>query len=226
MIKLSITFDDSLLSTYKNAFPLMKDTGIPGNIAVVTGFVGSESGRYYTWDHIQEMADAGWEIVSHSQTHDMWDLDEEKVKCEVIEAKNILNNKGYPAEIFIPPGGPWLQKQRHNFIQGTAFSKAVMKTYAGCLIGANFKVTPPDNFHIFERFGCECYDDETLNKTPQQIRDHIDTCLEDDTWCHLGWHDVSGKNIETFGLTIDYLKPYLKSGKMEGATISRMLGIL
>ena len=84
---LAVTFDDSLRSVYDLAFPLLRQLGIPGTVYVPTGFVGA--GEPVGWpgvdgwlagshahellpmeiSHLEELADAGWEIGAHTHTH-------------------------------------------------------------------------------------------------------------------------------------------------------------
>ena len=64
---LVITFDDGQLSVYENAYPIMRDLGFVGTVYIVSSWVGS--GFLMDIAEIQELADQGWSIGSHSNSH-------------------------------------------------------------------------------------------------------------------------------------------------------------
>lgn len=84
---LSVTFDDAYSSVIEHAFPILSSLGLPGTVFVVTDFV--DRGRPLAWpgiDHwcggahdaelrglswrqLEDVAEAGWEVGSHSATH-------------------------------------------------------------------------------------------------------------------------------------------------------------
>jgi len=65
----SLTFDDGLAGAYDSAFPVLKKYGAPGVAGIITGRVDPANDDYMTWDQIHELAEAGWEIASHSVNH-------------------------------------------------------------------------------------------------------------------------------------------------------------
>lgn len=83
----AITFDDAYRSVHAAAFPLMSALGVPGTVFVPTALVGTEApmswpgidewlgGPYeselvgMSWDEIAALADARWEVGSHTRTH-------------------------------------------------------------------------------------------------------------------------------------------------------------
>ncbi len=84
---LVVTFDDSYRSVYRLAFPVLSRLGIPATVFVPTAYVGAEEPRAWpgmdrwlgtphadelvpmNWKELAELADAGWEIGSHTCTH-------------------------------------------------------------------------------------------------------------------------------------------------------------
>jgi peptidoglycan/xylan/chitin deacetylase (PgdA/CDA1 family) len=62
-----ITFDDGNLDVYQNAFPIMHELGFIGTTYIVANRLQSK--YFVDVEQIQEMADDGWEIGSHSMTH-------------------------------------------------------------------------------------------------------------------------------------------------------------
>lgn len=84
---LAVTFDDGYRSVFELAFPIMRAAGIPGTVFVPTGLIGMEQPMTWpgvdqwlgtpfagelagmSWEQLGELADAGWEIGSHSRRH-------------------------------------------------------------------------------------------------------------------------------------------------------------
>lgn len=83
----AITFDDGFCSVAERAFPILARYELPATIFVVTDFVGGTAplawsgidrwreGRFrselapVSWPQLRRLADAGWEIGSHTCTH-------------------------------------------------------------------------------------------------------------------------------------------------------------
>jgi peptidoglycan/xylan/chitin deacetylase (PgdA/CDA1 family) len=85
-LTLVVTFDDAFLSVLTLAFPILKELGLPGTVFAVTDFEQSSKplawegikqwqGAYddelrgMSWQQLRMLADAGWEIGSHTLTH-------------------------------------------------------------------------------------------------------------------------------------------------------------
>lgn len=82
-----VTFDDGFRSVLDLAFPVLSDLGLPATLFVVTDQVGLKkppgwSGvdhwlegphrselEMLAWDELRRLADAGWEIGSHTRSH-------------------------------------------------------------------------------------------------------------------------------------------------------------
>lgn len=82
-----VTFDDAFKSVIELAYPVLSAIGLPGTVFLPTKFVGqdepmswdgieqwtgtadSKELRPMSWDDVRFLAEAGWEVGSHSQTH-------------------------------------------------------------------------------------------------------------------------------------------------------------
>ncbi|MDY0743297.1 polysaccharide deacetylase family protein [Paucibacter sp. R3-3] len=63
-----ITIDDGYESSYRHAFPLLRQHGFPATVFVYTDFIGSADAL--NWAQMQEMAESGLiDIQAHSKTH-------------------------------------------------------------------------------------------------------------------------------------------------------------
>lgn len=83
----AITFDDAFRSVWELARPVLARLGWPGTVFAPTAFIGSEAPMAWpgiehwiggphepelvpmSWEELGELADAGWEVGSHSRTH-------------------------------------------------------------------------------------------------------------------------------------------------------------
>lgn len=107
-----ISFDDSWGSQYTNAFPVMKKYGFTGVLYTVVAYIGQASGlstdpSYLTIDQLKEMAAAGWEIGSHTMTHqNLTAMNDDQVRYEVVDSRKALEAQlGLPILTFSYPFG-------------------------------------------------------------------------------------------------------------------------
>lgn len=122
MKKISLTFDDGLLNTYEVAYPILRELGVKATLFVVsgvfTGEVGTEQIRpadkspLMNVEQVRELANAGWEIGSHSHTHRVFNtLGHAQVENELVHSRNLLRFKyGFDVTSFAFPAG---HKQYH-----------------------------------------------------------------------------------------------------------------
>lgn len=64
-----LTFDDGYDDNYGHAFPLLKRFGFTGTFFIVTQKPDVRSDIYMTWEQINQLAEHGMEIGSHTVTH-------------------------------------------------------------------------------------------------------------------------------------------------------------
>src|SRR2546425_309694 len=83
----AVTFDDGFRSVFEHGFPVLARLGVPASIFVVTDLLGDRRPMAWpgidrwlrgpdtaeltpvSWGELRQLADAGWEIGSHSCTH-------------------------------------------------------------------------------------------------------------------------------------------------------------
>ena len=66
---IGLTIDDGYLSVYAEAFPRLRDAGLPFTVFVSTDPVDRKFSGFMTWDQIREMRDNGVTIGAHTSTH-------------------------------------------------------------------------------------------------------------------------------------------------------------
>lgn len=69
MIKVSLSFDDSVNSVYNVAYPILKEEGLPFTINVITDNIEKGIPMYMTVSQLTELHEYGAEIACHGHTH-------------------------------------------------------------------------------------------------------------------------------------------------------------
>lgn len=100
-----ITFDDSNLDNYNIAFPIMQKYGFTGVVYIVGRYLGAEN--FINVEQAKEMANAGWEIGSHSMNHvDLSTITSDERWYEIHGSREFLEKEiGIPILTFAYPFG-------------------------------------------------------------------------------------------------------------------------
>jgi peptidoglycan/xylan/chitin deacetylase (PgdA/CDA1 family) len=104
---LAVTFDDAYASVLDLAFPVLERLGLPGTVYVPTAWAGSDRPmswpgidqwtggpwedelRPLSWDQIRHLAEAGWEVGSHTRTHPLLTrLDDARLAGELADSRH------------------------------------------------------------------------------------------------------------------------------------------
>lgn len=65
--RLALVFDDGYAEDYEEIYPVLRDRGVPASLAIVPSWLGEEG--YLTAERLDELVDAGWEVVAHGRRH-------------------------------------------------------------------------------------------------------------------------------------------------------------
>jgi peptidoglycan/xylan/chitin deacetylase (PgdA/CDA1 family) len=115
--RVALTFDDAFDGVYQNAFPLLRRFGFTACLFVVTGYVGKESKwdygwgrnkrRHLGWEEIREMAQAGFEVGSHTVNHpDLTRIPRKFVEYELGASKQTIEDRlGQTVDLLSYPFG-------------------------------------------------------------------------------------------------------------------------
>lgn len=106
---ITITFDDGWEDTHTNAFPVLRELGLAGNVAVNPDAVDGGWATYMTLGQLKDLHAAGWNIVSHSLSHrDLTTLADAELHRELRDSKAWIERNGFgPATTFIVPFHSW-----------------------------------------------------------------------------------------------------------------------
>ena len=98
-------FDDAWMSQYTNGFPILEKHGFKGALAVPTELIKYEG--YIKWWQIKKLQFNGWEINSHSVSHecDQEIMTYEKLEFELRYSKIEIMSQGLLADNYVVPCG-------------------------------------------------------------------------------------------------------------------------
>jgi peptidoglycan/xylan/chitin deacetylase (PgdA/CDA1 family) len=105
----AVTFDDAYRSVLERAFPILSGLGLPGTVFVPTDFAGAGAPMSWpgidqwvgsahepelaplSWDELKTLADAGWEIGSHTSSHAyLTRLSDEELERELADSRRLI----------------------------------------------------------------------------------------------------------------------------------------
>jgi peptidoglycan/xylan/chitin deacetylase (PgdA/CDA1 family) len=121
---MAVTFDDAYRSVITGAFPILTRLGIPATVFACTAFVGTErpmavgvdrwvGGPHeheligMSWNELETLASAGWEIGSHTRSHALLrELDDASLAAELRESREQCEQRlGRPCRSLSYPRG-------------------------------------------------------------------------------------------------------------------------
>jgi peptidoglycan/xylan/chitin deacetylase (PgdA/CDA1 family) len=102
-----LTFDDGYIDHYITVFPALSSFGFTGTFFIITGRADAHDPRYMTWEQIQEMAQAGMSMESHTKTHsDLQNRDRDSLVYELQGSfESLQYYTGRSSRIFAYPAG-------------------------------------------------------------------------------------------------------------------------
>ncbi len=102
----AVTFDDAYASVFERALPILARLGVPATVFAPTGFMSARQQLSWPgidhwastphagelesmdWDDLRTLAEHGWEIGSHTQSHPHLDeLDDRELTTELVDSR-------------------------------------------------------------------------------------------------------------------------------------------
>jgi hypothetical protein len=174
-------FDDAWLSQYELAVPVLEPRGYKASLAVPTKSIGNYN--YMTWNHVQHLQTIGWEITSHSRSHncDVTKLSVDDLISETYGARADLVEQGFVTTVYVTPCSSDSQ-ELINYIK---------KFYLGLRTGEGGINPVPviDQYHILA-YGL------TSDTTISSIRSWIKNTEESKGWLILMFHQIDDSGEE------------------------------
>lgn len=120
-----LTFDDGFLDTYTTAMPLMAERGYAGIVFVLPRHLESGAAlewpevageakrrpqlmRSLDWGMAEQLAEAGWEIGSHTLTHArLTTLSDAALRQELLDSRRLIADRLGRCDLLAYPFGAW-----------------------------------------------------------------------------------------------------------------------
>jgi peptidoglycan/xylan/chitin deacetylase (PgdA/CDA1 family) len=149
---LVMTFDDGFKSVYHEAYPVLREMGLPATVFLVPEYCGRSNqwpgqprripaSELLDWKEIKEMSEHGIDFGAHTLTHrDLSQLPFDEAVREIRESKLILENRlGRPVRFFAYPYG-----------KGTAAIRSIVgrEFAAACSTELGFVTPQSDAFFL------------------------------------------------------------------------------
>ncbi|MCX7928640.1 MAG: polysaccharide deacetylase family protein [Patescibacteria group bacterium] len=166
-------FDDGEATTYSVAYPILKSKNWPGVIGVVTNFVGNSG--FMRRVQLTELQNNGWEIVSHSISHnDLTTMTNSRAQKEIALSKERLTSWGFRVNSFAFPYGAY----NANLL---AFGSSIYASMRPYEIGDNPKGSWPYQIRVRSI---------TNTTTPQQVKKWAEESKTKGTWNIFTFHSL------------------------------------
>lgn len=209
----SLWFDDGDRSQYENAFAIMKNAGLTGDIALITG--RSEDGNHLTISEIHDLVNNGWEVTNHTHNHkNLTTLSQDEIDYEVSTGRDFLKINGSPigAEYAVIP-----------FDSRTQRVVTAINKYAKIARNNDDHMNTMPVIDPYTLGSFEVQQEVTL----AQVKAKIDKAISDKTWLILLFHIIDDNDqqyhwlTENFSEVIDYLVS--KSDQIKVVNVSNAL---
>lgn len=202
--KITFHFDDGHFSHYNEAFPVFRELGVPGCLALL-----ARPDFRMGFDRALEMQEAGWEILCHSVNHIHMNtpLPDDIAYTEIVESRRILEEAGFRIRTYITPMSV-CDKSLRPLLEANYDSAFTCYTNSAKEPVENLVISRPVNRFELHRAGMS-------GKSLAELCAFVDYVVEHDAWIVFYEHDLGdGKNI-----TADMLRELILYCKSRGAAI-------
>lgn len=180
----TLWFDDAWLSQYMVAYPLIKENGFVGTIAVTTSAIGNKD--YLNWAQLRILQENGWQITNHTHLHDcsIKNWGEEDVSKEIKTSTEILWKNKFASDILVTPCG----------VDSPVLRRQALKNFLGYRT-VNPGFNDLNNLDFFE-LKVKNIDNNTKIS---EIKDWISFARDSNSWLILVFHKIDETTANTEG---------------------------
>lgn len=216
-----ITFvdDDGYKSFITSGYKKLYDAyGVKATIGIITSLVGTTD-YYMSLDVLKGLKKEGFDIVSHSKTHDKVifqnpnsSISNSLVESEFLDSKEFMIDNGFNSDVLLYPyGGFGSERLRYKSIARKYYKYAFASTNDVPL----YNSSPLDNMFV-NRYNLDKTQDFTSTVKPI-----IDSCIANNGWLVFFTHSYNNDQI-----SVDYVKnvlDYVKSLNLTVLPINKAL---
>ncbi len=203
----SISFDDASHTVFDAGLPILESQGIPASFYFISSYLTD------SWaQKLNHMQDLGWEIGSHSATHqDLTTLSTAEVIHEIVQSKSDLEAAGLNIDGFAYPYGAG---HKNNVV-----SREVKKYYQyarSTSTGYNFPVITQYDLIVQV---------QTASTSLELMKSWVNSAIKQNEWLIVELHtiDTSG---DPYSITPDalselaaYIRNQVDAGKISAVTV-------
>lgn len=195
----TLWFDDAWKSQYEKGLKILDEEKVRGAVAVPTGMIGY--GAYMTWDQLRQMQARGWEVTSHSVSHDCEYI--EKNHFEILEeltlSQKTLQLEGLENRQYVTPCGA-----KSDYVVN--LSKRYYRSFRTVEEGVNLlPLTDPYSLKVI---GVE------KDKSIEEVKRWITEAKNKKAWLIFMFHKV-GDNKAYYSVKEELLKSIIRHVKKE-----------
>jgi len=200
---ITLWFDDGWLSQYTVASPMLDEFGLKAALAVPTHLIGFDA--YMGWAQVRRLQSKGWEITSHTRTHDctMYQASEKTLESELAGAQSDLKQMGLRSDNFVSPCGVSSPLMK-------SIAEKYYTSYRGSETGFNdIPVTVPFNLTVQAV-------ENTV--TVDNVISWIQTAKDQHKWLILMFHQIDGSHSK-YSITPKMLNSILQEVQKSGVPV-------
>lgn len=167
---LVLSFDDGYTDFYENAFPILKELGLPANQNLIVKYTDESQPGYMNWTQVKELYDSGLvELGCH--TYDKHHLVNEKAMLATASEQEVVSDLEKASESFMRNLGfspdilAWPYGERPGSISDEKLRELGLKFCLNTKSGVNFR---PVKFMDLKRFAALDFE------TPEKLGDIIE----------------------------------------------------
>lgn len=198
-----LTFDDGWRTAHSVALPALSAAGLEASVAVIVSHVGWPA--FLDRSHLQDLHDAGWAFVSHTETHaNLPTLTDQELENELAGPRQwLMDEELRMGDAFIVPFHDWGERER----------TAVRRHYAAAR-GATVDATHPEVVALWrpdDPYGITALDASAMLRSADGRADilrRVDEAIEQGMLLDLMFHDIPPEDVEDFQVLVDDLAPY------------------
>lgn len=209
----TVTFDDGFNTTYDNAYPVLREFGLRGNVAVNSQPVDEGWTDYMTLAQIRELHAAGWSVVNHTVSHpDLTMVTDAELARQIRDNKLWIERNGFRgSNVFVVPFHAWGAREL-----------AVARQYSSYARGYTVYQSDPAGFMQSyplpqDRYGLTGFEPEFAPYTTaagrEQTRALVERAVRENKFVDIFFHKIPTENVPAFRELMKLLQPYVANIK-------------
>jgi peptidoglycan/xylan/chitin deacetylase (PgdA/CDA1 family) len=214
---ITLWFDDAWLSQFTTAAPMMEKFGFKGALAIALKFICKP--YFMTWGEARTLQSKGWEITSHSVTHNcnLSYYNAQTIQKELLESKQAIMAQGLRADQFVMPCG---------YDRGDiARYAAVHHPYPSIVAAAakyysSYRTTSSDQINplpALDRYNLYGYEPDNAT-TEEEVKQYVRRAAAQKGWLIFVFHQIDDSH-RTYAVTADQFNKILEIIKASGLPV-------